>query len=32
MAPNVDYRIAGGLIVEATIAEIDQAVADRLFA
>ena len=29
---TVDYRIGGGLIAEATVAESDQAVADRLFA
>jgi pimeloyl-ACP methyl ester carboxylesterase/ketosteroid isomerase-like protein len=29
---TVDYRIAGGLIAEATVVESDQALADRLFA
>lgn len=29
---TVDYHIAGGLIAEATVAESDQAVADRIFA
>lgn len=29
---TVDYRVADGLIAEATVVESDQALADRLFA